>query len=348
MKINTLIFLLITTSLSTSPIEAMHRVAETLRRAIPALSTVKPTHSYKRTSLHATLWASAATAVALFSGTVAAYADNDIFPKKDLGGSPSGVQEYWNRYLWNGYWEGLPYPDCAIIAKALSEIPEEYRRAAINSQNKYGTTLLDKATWYHQKALAQLLLGNGANCNYASSLMEEAPLLYLSQDETSTDSCRIAFIKLFLQHGADPLLTNQFQETPLHLALKTGFNDCAFVLLQASIQALESQEKDVTAFVNAKTSAGHTPLCFAAAHSDDFIVQQLLNAGASPHGSFFAPGPLDNAVEHHNEAVIPRLLAAGAYVTLWHLTVADRYFSKETIMLLNEHYNAPYNQPGEF
>lgn len=350
MKVNILRFALVATLIYATPANAMHRAAATLRRALPALSTIKPTHSYKHpgTSSHAPSWASAAAAAALLSGTVAAYTDpRDVFHDeiKYLEKSASDRQARWNKYLWNAYMKEWSDPECAKIAKALSEIPEEYRKAAIDSQDEYGTTLLDRAIWYHHKALAQLLLENGAYINNAGSLLKEAHLLYLSQDETSTD--RIAFIKLFLKHGADPLVTNMFKETPLHLVLKDGFNDCAFVLLQASIEALESQGKNVTDFVNAKTSAGHTPLCFAAAHGDDFIVQQLLNAGASPHGSFFAPGALDNAVEHHNEAVIPLLLAAGAHVTLWHLAEADNYFSKETIELLNEHYHAAYNQPSE-
>ena len=113
-----------------------------------------------------------------------------------------------------------------------------------------------------------------------------------------------AMVRLLIEHGADVNARTRRKETALHIAAQEG-------RAGAVAELLEEPSIDL----DARSSAGWTPLLWAVDHGATDIVELLLEAGADP--DLAAPGgwtPLHIAAHRGERESVKRLLAAGAAV----------------------------------
>lgn len=136
-------------------------------------------------------------------------------------------------------------------------------------------------------------------------------------------------VKLFLDHHASVEAKNEFNQTPLHLAVEGGYVDIVKLLLDrnASVEAKIEYEHtplhvavqegyvdivklllDHNAFVEAKTAFGYTPLNIAVKDGHVDIVELLLDYNAFVEARNGEQTPLHEAAINNQVAILQILL----------------------------------------
>ncbi|MFO0869851.1 MAG: ankyrin repeat domain-containing protein [Pirellulales bacterium] len=210
------------------------------------------------------------------------------------------------------------------VATALLQARAEFQRA-----NRDGATPLMLAAMNGHAALVEQLLRAGASPS-ARDRRGFTPLLWAAV-QGNADS-----VKLLLERGAEVDAVDEDGESALHKACFRGHPAIVQLLIERGVS------------VNRQTRDGSTPLLLAAAYGQRDIAQRLLEKKADPHLAnqrgihpliaaaakgevavvdILAPvsrleqteaagrTALDVAVEFGHDAVIERLLAAGAVET---------------------------------
>ncbi|HYE19735.1 MAG TPA: ankyrin repeat domain-containing protein [Tepidisphaeraceae bacterium] len=173
-----------------------------------------------------------------------------------------------------------------------------------------------------------------------------APALTSTPLQTAISNQTVRMVRLLLKMGASPFRTNGIDESPLQTAAEHGTPAILTAILLACDEENSCWEDWVndpepheqmtplhlacrggrTANVrlllshNADADVvdynGRTPLCVAAQGGFDPIVRLLLDAGADPNLAE-DPSPLAAAVNRRHEAMVRRLLRAGAGADGW-------------------------------
>ena len=203
-----------------------------------------------------------------------------------------------------------------------------------------GYTMLHLATQIPNDEILSFLLRQGMR-EELNALDEEGktPLLYASND--------IRKVRLLIEAGADITSPNERGNTPLHVALRLKWNECARMLLESGVDihaedeeqrtwlhiAADSANAEMLEYllenglkdkVNARDCVGATPLHKACRRSKSSeCVRLLLEAGADIHAKLQGDGehpgktPLHVAVDfqpEHDYETVRLLIEAGADV----------------------------------
>ncbi|THZ10058.1 Palmitoyltransferase akr1, ankyrin repeat-containing protein akr1 [Aureobasidium pullulans] len=139
-------------------------------------------------------------------------------------------------------------------------------KASATSADPQGITALHWAAINGHYALCHYLLEAGANVNAKGGDAEATPVLWASK------RCHLDVVNLLLQHGADPLLTDDQGYNLLHSATLDG-NVFQLILLL--------HQADVP--VDIADSQGHTSLMWAAYKGFPACLDVLLKWGADVH-----------------------------------------------------------------
>ncbi len=115
--------------------------------------------------------------------------------------------------------------------------------------------------------LAQALIDNGADVNRKSK-----GITPIAQAVTDNN---VKAVALLIRNGADPSQANDDGDIPLYIAVRSGYNVIAGILLYKS----NKPEKDA----NWKTDMGETLLNIAIEQEYDQVVRILLDFGADPN-----------------------------------------------------------------
>lgn len=141
----------------------------------------------------------------------------------------------------------------------------------VNQQNAIGSTPLNLAIDCDNYAVAELLLNNGADPNLADE--DGVTALHKSMLSNNTD---IKFIKSIIEKSENSLnLPTKLGNTPLHLAVRYGFNS----IVELLIEKHAGKEFDI----NKKNYRGKTPLYEAIANGNKAAAEILLKNGADPN-----------------------------------------------------------------
>lgn len=166
----------------------------------------------------------------------------------------------------------------------------KFNKNYVHCKNWDDSTLLHEATRFARKDTVALLLAQGANPN---ALFKGQTPLHLTIEGDSREIThktpeefldyrkrRRACLKQLVEQGADVNLTNENDETPLHLAAKLGYWEL--------VEELLAQGSDVDVAMTAQDNnapyIGRTPLLLAIRHSKDKkTIHLLLNTQANPN-----------------------------------------------------------------
>jgi len=77
----------------------------------------------------------------------------------------------------------------------------------VNSMGKHGMSYLLYAIWEHNYDMTKFLLENGADPNFVSVFWDETPeetVCMLPLERTCYDKYGMNYMKLLLEHGANP------------------------------------------------------------------------------------------------------------------------------------------------
>lgn len=118
----------------------------------------------------------------------------------------------------------------------------------------------------HAIRATEVLLEAGADIDATTTDLQMTPLLYACKDNN------VAALKLLLQLGANPCITDISRRTCFHYAVLS----CPPPL----VRELNARTKGV--FLNAADSSGYTPLMLAAEHGRVDTARDLLDMGANP------------------------------------------------------------------
>ena len=151
-----------------------------------------------------------------------------------------------------------------LVADLLS------KGANFNCTDEFGRTPL----WFSATSslpITKLLINAGAEINITP---HEQDYSHSPLSAAALYSNNFAIFSFLLAQGADPTLTGEHQETPLHYAAYVGNLKIVKLLLE--------NEKAKLA-INHQSSKGSTPLHLAAEKQHDAIIICLLEAGATPN-----------------------------------------------------------------
>ena len=168
--------------------------------------------------------------------------------------------------------------------------------ADVDRQTKEGRTALFEACVRKDIPIARLLLESGANPNLMTNVLMVTPF------SIACFKGSVELAKLLLQFNADPnFKCTKEGYTLLMNACMYGYHNIVKLLLQSG------------AYVDSQTSDGMTAIGQASLNNNSRIISILLNAnvdvnvGVSGHGS-----PLLILCSHSNNEMVERLLEAGA------------------------------------
>ncbi len=129
-------------------------------------------------------------------------------------------------------------------------------KADLNAKNKYGNTPLDIAVHYERLNIIMLLIDSGAKI--------DSNMLFYAVEKGNKN-----IITSLISHGANVNVQNNAKETPLHTAIyQSQGNEYIVTLLLLN-----------GADVNVPDNAGKTPIDIAIGHSNERIVQLLIQNG---------------------------------------------------------------------
>ena len=180
------------------------------------------------------------------------------------------------------------------VAKKLIEAGADIKLCGLNSYNKSGWTLLQKAVNDNDTNMVEFLISNGADLNKTSNGNGYTAL------ELAVANDRGVIAKKLLEAGADPNVNIAIGDTALNEALKAGANNstielllqygaklntlrscvCEAVLAAAQKGSIErlSMLIDGGADVNAVNSRGNSALCVAVRNRKVEAVKLLVEA----------------------------------------------------------------------
>lgn len=128
------------------------------------------------------------------------------------------------------------------------------------------TPLMLSVTNVNAIRVTELLIESGADVDAATADLQMTALLFACKDNN------VPAIKLLLQVGANPCITDVSRRTCFHYAVLS----CPTALVR------ELNERTKGAFLNAADSSGYTPLMVAAEHGRADTARDLLEMGANP------------------------------------------------------------------
>jgi serine/threonine-protein phosphatase 6 regulatory ankyrin repeat subunit B len=170
-------------------------------------------------------------------------------------------------------------------------------QASVNARDGQGGTAIFGAAMRGSCAIVQLLLDHGADVNVVAK--NGWTILHLATDHVDVIRLLVAHqadvekrcnsletplhlaskfgdsdtVKFFLDNGADPSLVDEYDNTPIHSALKQGHNECAKQLLGHTI--VNSVDLDQV------NDSGLSPLHLAVQHCGSEITRKLLDHGVN-------------------------------------------------------------------
>jgi len=145
----------------------------------------------------------------------------------------------------------------------------------VNVKDNIGFTPLHRAAQTGHTKAALLLLESKADVN-ALNKLKSSPLCFAIIAEHNSKE----LVELFLQHGADISIIDDFHGTVLHWAAYKGNKEALELLLNNG------------ADVNAKNGRGFTPLHVAALYGYPEIAKILLKHGADPEAKSDSGTPI--------------------------------------------------------
>ncbi|CAB0030145.1 unnamed protein product [Trichogramma brassicae] len=211
------------------------------------------------------------------------------------------------------------FNDQDLVICLFKIIIEQDRTIQIDTQDRFGITLLHLAFDSHHENLAALLLRNGANPNIANAsgetplhricsrdydddVFDAAKMLFDISDEkqktilvdaqdkqgwtplhSAVARMHARLIKLLLRRGANPNIANAKGETPLHHICSRDYDDDVFDAAKMLFDI--SDEKQKTILVDAQDNRGWTPLHSAATMGHAHLIKLLLERGANPNST---------------------------------------------------------------
>ena len=168
--------------------------------------------------------------------------------------------------------------------------------AFVNAKNKSSQTPLDLAVDRGSQDIAELLIANGARVDARNDPGQS--LLHLAVDRGSQD-----IAELLIANGARVDARNDDGQTPLDLAVDRGYQDIAELLIANGAR------------VNLRNTNGQTPLYRAIAIGHNDIAALLINNGADVNNSDdYDTTPLHKAAHYGTVKILKLLIAKGAFV----------------------------------
>ncbi|KKZ66762.1 hypothetical protein EMCG_07594 [[Emmonsia] crescens] len=131
-------------------------------------------------------------------------------------------------------------------------------------------TLLYIAAKGKSEAVMAVLLEAGLDPNIATDEYYWTPLSYMILSRSENFSVRVNLVKLLLEAGAKPDLSDDMSWTSLHLAIDAGDANMVKLLIERG------------ASLTATTEKGDTPLCLAVRLQNKRMVRVLLDNGCDP------------------------------------------------------------------
>ena len=140
--------------------------------------------------------------------------------------------------------------------------------ADANARGNYHFTPLLYAVHAMQFEAAQVLLEHNANIN--SQIIHGDTPLYWVLSRCRSSGKLADMVRLLLEYGADPNISDDDHTTPLHQASSHGLLEAARLLLSHGAK------------VDEKDKRGRTPLQAAASNGHDEMTKLLVEYGAVP------------------------------------------------------------------
>lgn len=138
-----------------------------------------------------------------------------------------------------------------------------------NIKDEYGSTALDSAVHNEPQLnkdvtaineIVKSLISAGANVNHVVNGVHVGSTVLIDASNNGYSDV----VKMLLEAGADPNITDDYNNTPISLASNAGYTEIVKVLLEHGANP------------NVKDSSGKTPLNYAEEHGYSEIIQLLL------------------------------------------------------------------------
>jgi Ankyrin repeats (3 copies)/Ankyrin repeat len=155
------------------------------------------------------------------------------------------------------------WPFSALTQRGFCVYPALPSSSTLQRQQ---TPLMLSVTNVNAIRVTELLIESGADIDAATADLQMTALLFACKDNN------VPAIKLLLQVGANPCITDVSRRTCFHYAVLS----CPPALVR------ELNERTKGAFLNAADSSGYTPLMLAAEHGRADTARDLLEMGANP------------------------------------------------------------------
>jgi ankyrin repeat protein len=172
------------------------------------------------------------------------------------------------------------------------------RGGSANSTTLTGMSILVEAIRKNDVAVAKMLLAHGADANAKDLMGQEALVIVMRREQTAE---KLDFATMLLAHGAHPNIADDWENSPLNLALQQNDTTLMRLLLQHGGSP------------NHTDGSGETQIVSAMDHGRWNHVQILLEHGASPNdGGKTGRTPLMVAMQKGRSDMAQILLRAGA------------------------------------